>query len=210
MPLPPSGGVVPPAALGTGAMAYGGLPLTTMATVNGVPQLVAVLPQQYVLQPGMAPPGVYPGVPPYGAAMPTVSMPPSGYGARGWMQGAAPIGAAQAAPLGSAGGKRGDGGAEARLPKKLVCRGREVRTVEEAAAMGCILELAYDQNGCRFLQARADPPGPAAPPARPNAPSPAHRPVAASRRARGLHRRAPPSLPRRRTSSTSARAPTST
>ena len=29
-------------------------------------------------------------------------------------------------------------GAEARLPKKLVCRGREVRTVEEAAAMGCI------------------------------------------------------------------------
>ena len=41
-------------------MAYGGLPLTTMATVNGVPQLVAVLPQ-HVLQPRMALPGVYLG-----------------------------------------------------------------------------------------------------------------------------------------------------
>ena len=40
--------------------------------------------------------------------------------------------------------------------KVLMCKGREVRTVDEAAALGGLLELAHDQNGCRFLQDQLD------------------------------------------------------
>ena len=37
-----------------------------------------------------------------------------------------------------------------------MCAGREVRTVEEAASLNGLLELAHDQNGCRFLQDQLD------------------------------------------------------
>ena len=40
--------------------------------------------------------------------------------------------------------------------KVLMCKGREVRSVEEAAALGGLLELAHDQNGCRYLQDQLD------------------------------------------------------
>jgi hypothetical protein len=40
--------------------------------------------------------------------------------------------------------------------KVLMCKGREIRSVEEAAALGGLLDLAHDQNGCRFLQDQLD------------------------------------------------------
>jgi len=50
----------------------------------------------------------------------------------------------------------GGGGDHGGPRKPLMCRGREIRTVEDAAALDCILELAHDQNGCRFLQDQLD------------------------------------------------------
>jgi len=48
-----------------------------------------------------------------------------------------------------------DGGGD-RAPKRLMIRGREIKTVEEAAEASALLELAHDQNGCRFLQDQLD------------------------------------------------------
>ena len=42
------------------------------------------------------------------------------------------------------------------MKKPLICAGREVRTIEEAAALNGLLELSHDQNGCRFLQDQLD------------------------------------------------------
>jgi hypothetical protein len=50
----------------------------------------------------------------------------------------------------------GGGGGDGHGKKVLLCKGREVRSVEEAAALGGLLELAHDQNGCRFLQDQLD------------------------------------------------------
>ena len=58
---------------------------------------------------------------------------------------------------GGGGGLEGGSAVASLGPKKpLMCRGREVRTIEEAAELECILELAHDQNGCRFLQDQLD------------------------------------------------------
>ena len=50
----------------------------------------------------------------------------------------------------------GDNGMGVHGKKVLLCKGREVRSVEEAASVGGLLELAHDQNGCRFLQDQLD------------------------------------------------------
>jgi len=59
----------------------------------------------------------------------------------------------------SRGGRDTSGGREVERchgKKVLICKGREIRTVDEAAALGGLLELAHDQNGCRFLQDQLD------------------------------------------------------
>ena len=61
---------------------------------------------------------------------------------------------------GGGGGNQQGGGnndnQDGRGKKILMCKGREVRTVDEAAALGGLLELAHEQNGCRFLQDQLD------------------------------------------------------
>ena len=54
------------------------------------------------------------------------------------------------------GGPGGEGAADRHAKKPLKCAGQEVRTVEEASALNGLLELAHDQNGCRFLQDQLD------------------------------------------------------
>jgi len=161
-----------------------GLPLATMMTINGVPQLVAVLPQQFAMANGMSggaggigqQPGILSqqqlqqqlhalaqqhslGYPYHNSAV----MPRWSDGAMGGpppMQHAPP----QAPPgwpggdgRGGDRGKKHEGGEEARhASKRLMYRGREIRSVDEASEAGALRELAHEQHGCRFLQDQLD------------------------------------------------------
>merc|ERR1719399_460262 len=144
--------------------------MTTVMNLNGMPQLVTVMPQ-YVVPNTMAPQpllgqpqtqGMPVGYMGYGATPPlssweeaqrSPSPPPAAAQGSGR---ASPPEEKPPAPASAWSKSAGGAEADARAPKRLMFRGREVRSVGEAAEMGALLELAHDQNGCRFLQDQLD------------------------------------------------------
>ena len=132
-----------------GVPQYNSIPMATVANVNGVPQLVAVVPQ-YVLPAGVVqqPMALQPPMPgaPMGAPaqMAAQMQPPPSYPLP-------PASQPHGAQRGRDGGAKGSGEGELRS-KRLTFRGREMRSVDDASEAGCVRELAHDQNGCRFLQ----------------------------------------------------------
>lgn len=176
------------------------LPLATMVNINGVPQLVALVPQQYAMPGGQSlmahQPQQQPGLlspqqqllqlhalaqqqnfsmPYHGASLPVMpsgwsdgsgmasamtgvvqtAQPPAGAVHVGW-QGSGGIGGGGARGSGKHDGSCNNTGAEPRHSKRVTFRGRETRTVDEAAEAGALRHLAHEQHGCRFLQDQLD------------------------------------------------------